>query len=339
MGKMVQYREDRTISKVYKETYLKGIEQIIANREQSACIRRDNYTANIFQNQEEFREDFRNMLGWPLTEMGKRTTPIVRKEMLTDERQYTIYRVTIEVIDGLEVTGLFFQNKEGKKPLVIAQHGGDGTPELVAGFYDNTYNYNEMIDRILKQDVHVFAPQLLLWQCEGYQVKHDRRELDGRLKRVGSSITALEVYAITRILDYFELQDYVTSFGMVGLSYGGFYTLFTAALDTRIKSAVSCSYYNTRGNIAWSDWTWLRSAEKFCDAEIACLVYPRRLCIEVGVQDALFDIAGARAEIQRLKDKCQEVGTDWLDYIEFDGVHEFCKDDFPIRRLVEDLRK
>lgn len=29
----------------------------------------------------------------------------------------------------------------------------------------------------------------------------------------------------------------------------------------------------------------------------------------------------------------------WLDYIEFDGVHEFCKDDFPIRRLVEDIRK
>lgn len=338
MNKKIQYREDRETSKEYKETYLKGIEQIIANREQSARIRRDDYSANIFRNQKQFRDELRSMLGWPLTDIEERKTPIVQMAKLTDESKYTIYRATLEVLDGLEMTGLFFQKKEGAKPLVVVQHGGYGTPELISNFYRDTSNYNDMLERVLKEDVHVFAPQLLLWQGETYQVEHDRVNLDARLKRVGSSITALEVYAIIRILDYFEAKDYVSNFGMVGFSYGGMYTLLTAALDTRIKSAVSCSFFNTRGEIAWSDWTWFCSAEKFCDAEIACLIYPRRLCIEVGVRDEFFSIEGARAEMQRLKQKCQEVGTDWLDYIEFDGIHEFCREDGPIKRLVEDIQ-
>lgn len=338
MNEKIQYREDKAASKAYKEAYLKGIEQIIANREQSARIKRDDYSANIFQKQEQFREELQGMLGWPLTEIRERTVPIARLEKLTDEREYTIYRVTLEVMDGLEMTGLLFQKKAGIKPLVVVQHGGYGTPELISNFYGDTSNYNDILERVLKEDVHVFAPQLLLWQCESYQVEHDRVNLDARLKRVGSSITSLEIYAIIRILDYFESHEYVSNFGMVGFSYGGMYTLFTAALDTRIKSAVSCSFFNTRGEIAWSDWTWFCSAERFCDAEIACLVYPRRLCIEVGVKDEFFSIEGARAEMHRLKEKCKEVGTDWLDYIEYDGIHEFCLEDGPIKRLVEDIQ-
>lgn len=41
--------------------------------------------------------------------------------------------------------------------------------------------------------------------------------------------------------------------GMVGLSYVGFYTLYIAALDTRIKAAVSCSFFNDRDRYPWSD--------------------------------------------------------------------------------------
>ncbi len=339
MGEMIKYREEQDVSKIYKEAYLQGIEQVINKREKLALEKRDSFAANIFQNQGAFREEFKSMLGWPMTEKKKRGLPEVQLEKLEDETDYCIYRVTLRVLNEFKITGLLFRKKQGMKPLVIVQHGGDGTPELVADFYGDTYNYNYLIDRVLQQDVHVFAPQLLLWQCDSYQVHYNRREIDGRLKRVGSSITALEVYALTRVLDYFEKQDYVKNFGMIGLSYGGFYALFTSAIDTRIKSVLSCSYYNTRRDIAWSDWTWLCSAEKFCDAEIACLIYPRRLCLEVGVHDTLFNVTGARAEIKRLKGKCQAVGTDWLDYIEFEGEHEFCKDDSPIKRLVEDLWK
>lgn len=330
----IQYREDASASESYKKDYLHGIKQIIANREQKAFEERKDYRKQIFCNQEKYREDLREMLGWPLTEKEIRKVPVAKLETLDVEEDVNIYRATIQIMEGFEITGLFYQRKEKKLPLVIVQHGKEGTPEVISNVYGNTFNYNHMAERVLESDVHVFAPQLLLWNKENYPVEYDRDNLDARLKRVGSSITALELYALIRILDYFEHQEYVSNFGMVGLSYGGFYTLFTTALDVRIKAAVSCSFFNKREDNAWTDWTWKNSAFQFNDAEIACLIYPRKLWIEVGINDEAFAIEGARSEMNRLQEMCKEVGLDWIEYIEFDGVHEFCLDDKPLMELA-----
>ena len=150
-------------------------------------------------------------------------------------------------------------------------------------------------------------------------------------------ITALELFGLMRVLDYFQVQDYVSDFGMIGLSYGGFYTLFMAAVDTRVKAAVSCAFFSNRKDYAWSDWTWFDAENKFSDAEIACLVYPRKLCIEVGSKDDLFDIRSAREEIKRLKEMGSHQKADWLEVIEFDGGHEFCLEDSPIEKLVKEI--
>ena len=333
----IDYREDIEVSRVYKESYLNGIKKLIAYREQEAVSRRDRYCKDIFHKQEKYREAFKEMLGWPLTEKKDAAVPSVKIEELTNDKVCSIYRISFEVMEGLSMTGLLFRKDEKKRPLVIAQHGGLGTPEVVGNLYGDTSNYNHMIERMLSYDVNVFAPQLLIWDAS-YEVEFDRAALDAQLKRVGSSITALELYGLTRILDYFETQDYVSNLGMVGLSYGGFYTLFLAAVDSRIKSSVSCSFFNNRKNYAWNDWTWFRSAETFSDAEIACLVYPRKLCIEVGIKDELFDINSAREEIGRLKNLSCKVGEEWLEIIEFEGVHEFCPEESPLERLAEELR-
>jgi hypothetical protein len=227
-------------------------------------------------------------------------------------------------------------NTQEPKPLVIVQHGGEGTPEHVSGIYGETFNYNDLLERVIKHNVHAFLPQFLLW-ADCYDVAYDRKAIDARLKRVGSSITAIEMYSIIRILDYFETQDYVTDFGMVGLSYGGFYTLCTSAVEKRIKSAISYAFFNKRDAVDWSDWTWFESAEKFDDAEIACLSYPRHLCIEVGDKDPLFNAEYGKESFEKIKNLCHEVGTDWIDFTVFEGVHETNKDDAPIKKLVEDL--
>ena len=285
----MKYNEKTDITKSYKEDYVKGIEHIIEKLQSNAETIRAEYTEKIFLEQEKYRNDFKKMLGWPLVNYHVDKLPSVETHLLSEEEGYEIYRMQFEILDGLNMTGLFFkQSGEEKKPIVLVQHGGLGTPELISGIYGNTANYNDMLQRVRKNDVHIFAPQLLLWSDE-YDVKFDRKAIDARLKRVGSSITAIEVFGLMRILDYFEQQKYISSFGMVGLSYGGFYTLYTAAIDTRIKSAISCSFFNKRDVIGWSDWTWFVSAEKFDDAEIACLIYPRKLCIEVGNKDQYFD--------------------------------------------------
>lgn len=334
----MKYREQQKDSESYKIAYRDEIYALIEKRQKEAADRRADYAKGIFREPERYRRDFCEMLGWPLTEPRPKAVPAATAELLSEEDGYTIYRMQIEILDGVRMQGLLFrQNGTEPRPLVIAQHGGSGSPELVAGMYEGTSNYADMLHRVRKQGVHVFAPQLLLWSIYAYGAEFERVPVDARLKRVGSSITALEVYGLTRILDYFEAQDYVTTFGMVGLSYGGFYTLYTAAVDTRIRSAVSCSYFNTRDVYPWADWTWFRSAERFDDAEIACLVYPRRLAIEVGDKDELFDYRRSEESFARLQKMCAEVGADWVSLTVFDGVHEFYQGDEHIEQLIRDL--
>lgn len=331
----MQYREEWETSKKHKETYLNDIDKLIRSRQKEAEMQRKIYIKDIFRDPERYRRDFREMLGWPLSGMEKPCErPNATAEMIADEEEYRVFRMTLEILEGVRVSGLYFeQRREGRRPLVIVQHGGLGTPELISGLYGSTANYNEMAERVLARGADVFAPQLLLWDKK-YDVPFDRAKVDARLKRVGSSITAVEVYAIERIIDYFEGRPRISSFGMVGLSYGGFYTLFAAAADPRIKAAVSCSFFNSRDAQPWCDWTWQNAAYLFDDAEVACLVYPRRLWVEMGNRDELFDCKVSRESFRRVEEYAREVGTDWITYVEFEGVHEFCRDDGPLDELI-----
>ena len=333
----VTYREQLEDGKHRREAYLDEVQQLIRNREIAAAQHRQEHCTDIFENQEKYREAFKQMLGWPLTEPKNPELPKARWETLKQESWGTVSRVSFEVLEGLHITGLMFQKGNEKKPLVLAQHGAATVVEIPANFFGDTCNYNDMIERVLQYDVHVFAPQLLLWSPEGHLVPFNRQDLDARLKRVGSSITAVEIYGLTKILDYFEAQDYVGNFGMVGLSYGGFYTLFTTAIETRIRSAICCAYF-TRDAYKWSDWTWFRAAEKFSDAEVACMIYPRRLGVAMGDVDPAFSIENAREEWESLQELCRSVGTEWVNWIEFAGSHEFVKDDAPIRQLIQDIQ-
>lgn len=338
----MRFREDPHKNEALKARHLSEVEALISRREDELAAARKARGADILQNTEAHRKAFLDMLGWPLNADLPRPTPKAEIiEELGDEGEYTVFRMRIEVLEGLWQTGLYYRlNSDERRPLVISQHGGAGTPELASGFYfdGSTVNYHGMVTGLLPHRVHVFMPALLLWDPAFYGAPYDRIRIDARLKRVGSSITALEVYGISRILDYFEAQNYVTTFGMAGLSYGGFYTLYTAAVDTRIRSAVSCSFFNARDAYPWTDWTWHRSAERFDDAEIAALVYPRRLAIEVGNRDDLFDHRGSEESFARLETLCAEVGTDWVSLTVFDGGHEFYQGNEHIEQMIRDLK-
>lgn len=333
----MQYRETPSRALPHREDYLAGIERIISERQATAQREREARFRRFPEKQESLREEFRAMLGWPLVDKTDTAPPRVTVTPLSDENGYSIERLSFEILDGLFMSGILLRHHgDAPRPLVIAQHGGLGSSEVVTGVLGHTDNYNDMGPCILRHGAHVFAPQLLLWHDEFYGPKKDRVRTDARLKRLGSSITALEIYGITRILDYFERETYVSAFGMIGLSYGGFYTLFTAAADTRIRSAISCSQFSTRDAYPWTDWTWFDSA-RFDDAEIACLVYPRRLCLQVGRQDELFDYREAERSFARIESLCKETGTDWVELTVFEGAHELCRDDAPIARMIADL--
>ena len=86
---------------------------------------------------------------------------------------------------------------------------------------------------------------------------------------------------------------------MMGLSYGGYFSLYTAAADKRIKSIYAAGFFNDRTKIDFIDWRYKNSANTFCDAEVAALCAPRRLQIDVGKIDPVFDYVHSLTESER----------------------------------------
>ncbi len=340
----MNYSEDKKATVEQRKSYLVSIEKLLKKRQLQYKTKREEYLKNIIDTPENARQDFYEMLGWPLTETVQEPLSVEQTLLAQEADGYNIYRIKFEMFEDFFFYGLYFEYRDQKLPLVISQHGGLGTPERCSGLYDgDTANYNHMTERVLKRGVHAFAPQILLWDSKTYDVEFDRRDLDSKLKQVGSSIAALEIYCIKSAINYFEKQPYVDGerIGMVGLSYGGFYTLFTTAADTRIKAAVSSAFFNDSCKYSWSDFTWKNSAEKFLNSEIALLCYPRRLWLSVGTRDELFDIETAKSEYDRLCDEIEMCGIEqkWVNFEIHEGTHEFCNDDKAIDDMIKALKE
>lgn len=337
------YIEDASAGNPYRAEYLRGIEKILKEKKSEANKKRDEFDKLLVKDIAGYREKLIEALGWPLTDYKKDITPNVKETLVAKENDMDIIRMQIEVMPGLWYYGILFKKGDEKRPLVFSQHGGEGTPEITAGLFMredgcNSANYNDMTRRVLQYDVNVFAPQMLLWSEEEYGTPYNRHNIDGTLRLLGGSVTALELYALKKVLDYFETKDFVDEdrIGMVGLSYGGMYTIFMTAVDTRIKSAISCSFFCDRFIHSWPDWSYRGCGENFLDAEVAMLAYPRRLYVAMGNHDGLFGLSDSKAEFERIKKQGLD---DRITLHPFDGGHEFCpENDDLIKSLIEDLK-
>lgn len=330
------YEEDSNGGLPFREAYLASVQRLIEKRRAQCQARRDAFGASISEKREEARRQYLEMLGWPLTEEPQPVRS-VRQILIKETDGYQVYRMQLEIFEDFWFYGILMLHKGKTGPLAISQHGGDGTPEYCSSFIDSA-NYNDMSVRLFRRGLHVFAPQTLMWKGDLFGPHPMRNERDNDLKQLGGSIAALEIYCIGRCLDYLEAQPYCNGkLGMAGLSYGGFYTLYTAAADTRIQAALACSHFNDRITYNWPDKVWKNAAATFLDAEVGALVCPRRLILEVGDKDELFDADLARREYERLKGYYKEA-PDKLSFAIFSGNHEFCPEDQGIEAFVAALQ-
>ena len=269
------YKEAPDAGNEFRKTMLEEVEALVSKEQSEADKRRQEYFQPDFssldsyqQSTVKYRNKLKEILGWPLTELQTASSvPKATHQEVAEDSLSRISRVFIETLPGVHTYGIFFRpHGNGPFPLAIAQHGGGGTPELISNFFGSG-NYNNMTQRLLKRGIAVFAPQLLLWNSDTFGPKHERDIVDRRLKQVGGSLAALELYRIFRSLDYFSAHKDIDSerIGMIGLSYGGFYTLFASALDMRIKAAVSSCFFNNRKEYNFVDWVWFNSANYLLD--------------------------------------------------------------------------
>ena len=327
-----------------RNDYRDSVETFVARQSERYKKQREKA---IYRSEGKKRKAFLSQLGAPLTDCFDKSITLLKKEFVTEDETLLAERYTFEVLGGIRFAGFVYRSKEKlkeqsneKKALVFALHGGGGTPERVGGLYHDSSNYNDMVRRVLTKDTVVFAPQLMLWNPEIYGSEYDRINLNRKMMQQGGSFTALEVFCLMRVLDWFEGEKDIDAkrTGVIGLSYGGMYALYFAAADKRIKTTVSDCWFNDRAKHNWHDWIYFGAEKNMFDAEVASLVLPRKLYIEIGKNDPTFLCDDAREERDKLLAyaKAKKL-LERLVFVEFDGEHELNKDDNTIKRFLSDL--
>lgn len=238
---------------------------------------------------------------------------ITKSEKAGEDVYCNIYRVWVEVVEGVNAYGIYMvpKNVKGKIPLIIAQHGGGGNPEAICDL-DTRINYHSFGPEAVKRGYAVWAPALAMscGYCDDPKIPGDSREqLDRKLKLAGSSIIGLEMHKIiesTRTLVREHPEIDANRIGMTGLSWGGFFTMYVTAVCPFIKVAVPSANFRDyemelKRAIADDSKTVpdrysFRGVGHFQAIGLIC---PRPCMVQIGEKDELFNLEEARKESAR----------------------------------------
>ena len=288
---------------------------------------------------EPLRALLRQSLGFPLADalQGNDFSKVQRKLLGEDElATYTLLTIPVlgdETKGFIHSVGILITPKshEARMPLIIAAHGRGGMPDLAKKIpVMQPYN-RDLAMGAVQRGWSVFEPIFVFYGKD--QPENIRDLLTVRAQEAGTSLLAMEFTKTTRALDYLlTFPEYDSSrVAMVGISYGGFNTLYTTALDPRIKVSVVAAYFNDRAQVldssepnGFSDWRFPNSLGALRDPNIAALVCPRPLQIQAGNQDQLFPVKGARKTAPEARAFYSQLGLESkFDYHEFVGRHDF----------------
>jgi len=148
---------------------------------------------------------------------------------------------------------------------------------------------------------------------------------------VGQTMIGWRVWDVMRTLDYIATRSELdrTRVGCMGISGGGTVTVFSSALDTRIRAALVSGYLNTFrdsvGSIVHCSDNYVPGILNWAEMhDIAGLIAPRPLFVESGEKDNIFPIAASIESFNEVRKIYGVFGVD--DRVEqevFPGEHSF----------------
>ncbi len=255
-----------------------------------------------------------------------------------EDKHCTIYRVWVEVIEGVSAYGLYMvpKNLKGRAPLIIAQHGGGGNPEAICDL-DTRVNYHSFGPEAVKRGYIVWAPALAMncGYCQDPEIPGaDREVLDRKLQFAGTSMIGIELQKIiesTKTLVRERPEIDADRVGMTGLSWGGFYTMYVTALWPFIKVAVPSANmrdYEVELRNAIADSSDLPPDRLLFSGlgnfQAIGLICPRPCMIQLGEADILFNLEEAGKESERASQFYTKLGiSDRYEFNVHPAGHEF----------------
>ena len=234
----------------------------------------------------------------------------------------------------------------GRLPAVIAPHGHSSGGKLaVAGC-------REMVEVSRTIDEHNYAYGLqfaragFITFCPDARGFGERQEaamkgnilasschmLNARAFPLGQTVTGMWTWDLHRLIDYVQSRKDCDAnrIGCAGLSGGGLQTLWTTALDGRIKCAVISGYmYGFKQSLLDLVCCWCNYVPHLYEhvdmGDIAALIAPRPLLIETGTRDNLNGAGGlrnVRSQVSIIRRAYRLLGAGgMLKHDVFDGPH------------------
>ncbi|HOL22266.1 MAG TPA: alpha/beta hydrolase family protein [bacterium] len=230
--------------------------------------------------------------------------------------------------------------KKGEKlPVVICCHG-HGDKSSMAGLdrkgkpVDEDYGKKIGI-RLAREGFLTISPD---WRCFGERREPPERDPAPRdlcnmgnllTQTFGYNLLTLDIWDGLRTIEYLASRSDtdMSRLGCVGCSFGGTMTMFLTAATEKIKASCISGYLSaTAKSFIWGTCgsQILPELLQWGDrAEIAGLICPRPLLIQIGKYDSTFPSFYALQEFSRLKKIYDAAGVkDMLALDLFEGTHE-----------------
>lgn len=145
---------------------------------------------------------------------------------------------------------------------------------------------------------------------------------------LGGSVAGMRVRDGRRLVDYLETRPECDTarLGAMGISGGGMHTLFSTAIDTRIKAAVISGYFSTfRDSIlamSHCACNFVPGLARFGEMyDLVGLLAPRPLLVEAGSHDPIFPIDAVQRSVARAQEVYAVFGAGPVQTDYFEGRH------------------
>jgi len=258
----------------------------------------ETFEATIEPYRDIFRTEVIGDFEIPLEKPNPRTRPF-------QEGPKTIsYEVILDVFDGVFAYGVLTLPKDfditsgEKRPVVVCQHGLEGTPQDTISEAKYTA-YKAFATRLAERGFITFAPQ------NGYKYFDHFRMQQFKAQSIGKSLFSIIVPQHLQITEWLAAQPFVDAdkIAFYGLSYGGKSAMRIPPLVDRYCLSICSADFN--------DWVWKNAATdpeslrysyankgeyemfewnlggRFNYAEMAALICPRPFMVERGHFDGV----------------------------------------------------
>lgn len=307
--------------------------------------------------QRAFRPKLRRLLG--LDAIAARGPAPMTARMVDSEKLADHVREEwrLETEPGFELPFYLLKplQQTGPLPVVITPHGhGKAGKKTYVGIYESKAErqqgeegQRDIALQAVRAGYLAIAPDMrgFAGLRRSEEIEEDAnnscRHLQMHAYLFGRTLIGERVWDVQRLIDWAQERDDVDPQGVVvtGNSGGGTVTLFTGAVDQRVRVTIPGSYFCTFehsiGSIRHCECNYvpgiLQAGEMY---DVAGLIAPRPFLAVAGVEDSIFPIAAVRESYARLQSVYGTFGAaDWCRLSVGEGGHRYySKDVWPFVR-------